>query len=346
VMIVVVDQVFWRPVVVWCQKYKLEEEAEADVPRSWVLSVLRRSDLYLWIVNRLFRRNMPATVITGPLTAGESGSSPHLVHLAGDARGQWAFVRTAARWVVLTLSAAGVGWGARTLIHLLLGLPLRDTRSNQDWLNVALALLASFVRTSAAVFIGAAWALPVGILIGLSPKWSQRLQPVIQVVASFPAPMVFPLVTLLLVVLHVPFTAGCAALMLLGAQWYILFNVIAGATAIPAELKEVAKVYRMGKWVRWRRLYLPCVFPYFVTGLITATGGAWNATIVSEYVQVKDRTFVAFGLGSTISQATAAGNFSLLCAAVVTMAAFVVLINRVFWKRLYRLAEARYSLNA
>jgi NitT/TauT family transport system permease protein len=133
--------------------------------------------------------------------------------------------------------------------------------------------------------------------------------------------------------------------MLLGAQWYILFNVIAGATAIPADLKEVAEVYRMSRRERWTRLYVPCVFPYLVTGLITAAGGAWNATIVSEFVQVKDRTFTAFGLGSTISQATAGGNFPMLCAAVVTMAVFVVMVNRFFWKRLYRLAEARFSLN-
>jgi NitT/TauT family transport system permease protein len=165
------------------------------------------------------------------------------------------------------------------------------------------------------------------------------------VVASFPAPMLFPLVTMLLAALHVPFNVGCVGLMLLGAQWYILFNVIAGATAIPADLKEVGEVYRMSRWQRWARVYLPCVFPYLVTGLITAAGGAWNATIVSEFVQFKDNTFVAFGLGSTISRATAKGNFPLLCAAVVTMAGFVVMVNRFFWKRLYRLAEARYSLN-
>jgi NitT/TauT family transport system permease protein len=133
--------------------------------------------------------------------------------------------------------------------------------------------------------------------------------------------------------------------MLLGAQWYILFNVIAGATAIPGDLKEVAEVYRMSRTDRWTKLYIPCVFPYLVTGLITAAGGAWNATIVSEFVQVKDQTFTAFGLGSTISHATSAGNFHLLCASIVTMAVFVVLVNRFFWKRLYRVAEARFSLN-
>jgi NitT/TauT family transport system permease protein len=226
-------------------------------------------------------------------------------------------------------------------------LPVWERGAGQDdWVHVLLALGASFLRTSAAVALGAAWALPVGILIGRSPKWSQRLQPIIQIVASFPAPMLFPLVTMLLLVLRVPFTAGCVALMLLGAQWYILFNVIAGATAIPADLGEVSSVYRLSRRQRWLRLYLPCVFPYLVTGLVTAAGGAWNATIVSEYVQLKGTNYTAFGLGSTISRATAEGNYSLLAASVVTMACFVVLVNRIFWKRLYRLAEERYSLMA
>jgi NitT/TauT family transport system permease protein len=130
-----------------------------------------------------------------------------------------------------------------------------------------------------------------------------------------------------------------------GAHCYFRVSVIAGASAIPADLKEVSSVYRMGQWERWTRLYIPSVFPYLVTGLITAAGGAWNASIVSEFVQVKDKTYIAFGLGSTISEATSKGNFNLLCAAVVTMALFVVLLNRFFWKRLYALAEARYSLN-
>jgi NitT/TauT family transport system permease protein len=240
----------------------------------------------------------------------------------------------------------GATWGAWTLVRLLVALPLTSSAGDEDWLHVALALLASFARTSSAVMLGAAWALPAGILIGLSPRWSQRLQPVVQVVASFPAPMLVPLVTLALVWLRVPFGVGCVALMLLGAQWYILFNVIAGASAIPADLKEVADAYSMGRWRRWTRLYVPCVLPYLLTGLVTAAGGAWNATIVSEYVQSRGRTYAAFGLGSTISRATAAGDFPLLCASVVTMALFVVLLNRLLWKRLYRFAEARYTLDA
>jgi NitT/TauT family transport system permease protein len=221
----------------------------------------------------------------------------------------------------------------------------QDPASHADWAHVLAALLASFGRTSAAVLLGALWALPAGILIGLSPKWSQRLQPIVQVVASFPSPMIFGLATGFLVYLGIPFTVGCITLMLLGTQWYILFNVIAGAMAIPTELKEVAKVYHTPWWRKWTRIYIPGVFPYLVTGLITAAGGAWNATIISEYVQVKGQTFSAFGLGSLISIATAKGNFPLLAAGIVTMAVSVVIINRLMWRRLYRVAENRYALN-
>jgi NitT/TauT family transport system permease protein len=345
VMIVVVDQLFWRPIVVWCQKYKLEDLSDADKPQSWVLNLLEQSRLFNWVLHRLSRRRRSVAVLAGASDeTGQTGARDGAGMTAG--RANWLKRAAAAgRWIVLAALLVGAVWGGWALIRLLVGLPLHNAVDHEDWVHVLLALGASFVRTSAAVIIGAAWALPAGILIGLSPKWSQRLQPIIQVVASFPAPMLFPLVTILLILLHVPFTAGCIALMLLGAQWYILFNVIAGASAIPSDLKEVAEVYHMGRAQRWLKLYIPCVFPYLVTGLITAAGGAWNATIVSEFVQVKDSTFTAFGLGSTISHATTSGNFSLLCASVVTMAAFVVLVNRFFWKRLYRLAEARYSLN-
>ena len=335
VMIVVVDQLFWRPIVVWCQKYKMEETSEADKPQSWVLGLLQHSRLYSWLATHVRR-----------LHGSASAPARSVVPARPRRPRPWAGgIRLAGRWAVLLVIAVLGLWGAWSLLRLLSELPLRDPVAHEDWLHVITALLASFLRTTVAVALGAAWALPAGILIGLSPKWSQRLQPIIQVVASFPAPMLFPLVTLFLLLLHVPFTAGCVALMLLGAQWYILFNVIAGASSIPGDLKEVASVYRMSRWQTWRRLYLPCVFPYLVTGLVTAAGGAWNATIVSEYVQLKGTTYAAYGLGSTISHATAAGNFPLLCASVLTMALFVVLMNRVLWKRLYRLAEERYSLN-
>ncbi len=316
-MIVLVDQLFWRPIVVWAQRFKMEDTADVDRPQSWVLAVLQRSRLYSRIIELLNRRrrqrHMPPTKLIAVARA--------------PAQLWWLVAALRTAFVLAILAAAG--WGAWAMTHLLMQLPWHSPSSNSDWVHVLLGLGASFARTTAAVLIGAAWALPVGILIGLSPRWSQRLQPVIQAVASFPAPMLFPLVTILLVVLHIPFTIGCVALMLLGAQWYILFNVIAGATAIPADLKEVALVNGMGRRERWTRLYIPCVFPYLVTGLVTAAGGAWNATIVAEYINVKGHVFTAFGLGSTIFSASE-GDFPLLCASILTMAVFVVLINRLF----------------
>ena len=334
-MIVLVDQVLWRPIVVWSQRFKLEEQAEAHPPTSWMLDLLNRSRLFHAVMSAIYKWKRPA----GNGAVAKKGPPPSS---SGAASIMSIFVRA----LFLVALAIVALWGAWALVKMLLELPINAHGTNDDWLGVLLALLASFGRTSAAVIIGAAWTLPVGILIGLSAKWSERLQPVIQVVASFPAPMLFPLVTIAVLFFHIPFTIGCVALMLLGAQWYILFNVIAGASAIPSELREVGRVYRMGRWRMWTRLYLPAVFPYLLTGLVTAAGGAWNATIVSEYVVLKKtHIYQAYGLGSLIYRATDKGNFPLLAAGATTMAVAVVLINRFFWKRLYRLAEERYSLN-
>ena len=352
-MIVIVDQVFWRPIVAWSERFKLEETAEADKPQSWVLELLQQSLLYKWLSERLRRLRRPREAMpdavagndhesAAPLTRAPSRSFSQ-AHPAGQLTKRF---KKAINWIALAALACGAVWGLWRLVHLLVAVPLCD-QTAQDWFHVLLALGASFVRTTASVLIAAAWTLPAGILIGLSPALSQRLQPLVQVVASFPAPMLFPLVTLGLLAVHIPFTVISAVLMLLGAQWYILFNVIAGAMAIPGDLKEVGVVFRSSRFRQWTRLYVPCVFPYFVTGLITAAGGAWNATIVAEYVQVKRDApaFASFGLGSMINQATSTGNYPLLAAGTVTMAVTVVLFNRAFWKRLYRLAEKRYSLN-
>ncbi len=375
-MIVAVDQLFWRPIVTWSERFKMEETAETDKPQSWVLDLLQHSRIYTWIIKALrTRREAKAVAAAVPSSraaalapvavgAGLTGQPPVATdapsgngHLATLAESPTRILKDAfappprfsyrqiAGWLILAALLIGSLLGLWSLCKLLIALPISAPRSHQDWIHVIGALGASLLRTSASIAIGAAWTLPVGILIGLSPKWSQRLQPVVQVVASFPANMLFPVITLFLVLIHFPFTAGCVALMLLGTQWYILFNVIAGAMAIPGDLKEVQTILGTGWVKRWTRLYIPCVFPYLVTGLVTAAGGAWNATIVSEYVKVGDKTYIAFGVGSIISQATDAGNFPLLAAATVSLAVTVVLMNRFFWKRLYRMAEERYTLN-
>jgi NitT/TauT family transport system permease protein len=209
----------------------------------------------------------------------------------------------------------------------------------------------TLARVLAAVAIGTLWTVPVGLWIGRSPRLSHLLQPVVQVAASFPAPMLFPLVV-------VGFQAagirtlewGSILLMLLGTQWYVLFNVIAGAMAIPADLKEAARSYNITGWRYFWVLSLPAIFPYLVTGWVTAAGGAWNASIVSEYITFKipgmDLDLApATGLGSDISTAFDQNNFSQLAASVLVMSALVVTFNRTVWRYLYNLAATKYSLS-
>jgi NitT/TauT family transport system permease protein len=324
VMIVAVDQLVWRPALAWAQKFKLEETEASEEAKSWVLDLLRRSRVIPWTeerAGRLFAVFEPRQ----PVTSLPAAATPTAGRLAGAAVG-----------AVFGLFAL---WGAHHLLMLLLAL------TAADWQLLAGALGLTFLRTYAAVALGALWTLPVGIWIGLSPRRMQLLQPLIQVAAAFPAPMIFPLVTLAVLAAGVRFSWGCTALMLLGSQWYILFNVLAGAGAMPHDLREVAEVCGLERWARWRMLYLPAVFPSLVTGLVTAAGGAWNASIVAEYVRYRGESLIAPGLGSLITTATAAANFPLLAAGVLTMALAIVALNRVVWRRVYRFADERFSLN-
>lgn len=341
-MIVAVDQLVWRPVIAWSQKFKIEETEAATVSESWVLDLLRRSRLVSWLqeaVDALAARpDVPPNA--GPRSQQARPSAPRRPEPSPvEVHCRQPLLLTTAGWTVSLLLAVLTLWGGLHLAGLLSQISLRQ------WLTVARSLGLTFLRTSAAVLIGAAWAVPVGIRIGLSPRLSRLFQPVIQVVAAFPAPMLFPLVTAALLALGVPFSWGCVALMLLGAQWYILFNVIAGAMAIPQDLRETVDIYHLRGVTAWRRLYLPSVFPQLLTGLITAAGGAWNASIVSEYLPYRGRVLVAPGLGSLITRATAAADFPLLAASVLTMALTLAVLNRAVWKRLYRLADMRFSLN-
>jgi len=197
-----------------------------------------------------------------------------------------------------------------------------------------------------ALLIAAAWTIPAGVAIGFSPRLARLAQPVAQIAASVPATALFPVLLLGLIRLGGGIGIASILLMLLGTQWYILFNVIAGALAIPSEFKEVGKVFRFDRVQRWRVIILPGIFPYLVTGLITASGGAWNASIVAEYFHLQGKIFTTQGLGAQISSATDAGRFDLLLLSTIVMAAIVVCINRLVWRRLYRVAENRYRLEA
>ncbi|HUI26372.1 MAG TPA: ABC transporter permease subunit [Candidatus Kryptonia bacterium] len=328
VMIVAVDQLIWRPALAWAQKFKFEETESAEAPTSWALDLLRRSQMVPWMekqAGKLFGLIEPRR----PPAAGQPESAglrkPAAARLLGAAIG--------------TAAIAVTGWGVLHLVELLAVLSLAE------WQHLLVSLSLTFLRTAAALALGALWAVPVGVWIGLAPQRVRTLQPLIQIAAAFPAPMIFPVVTLALITLGINFSWGCVVLMLLGSQWYVLFNVLAGASAMPHDLREAAEIYGISGWARWRTLYLPAIFPNLVTGLITAAGGAWNASIVAEYVRYRGQPLIAPGLGSLITEATAAANFPLLAAGVLTMSLALVTINRTVWRRLYRVADTRFSLN-
>jgi len=328
VMIVAVDQLLWRPLVAWSQRFRAAEVSGEREARSWVLDLVRRSSLLRRL--RLRRRRLAKT------PAPSAAAPPETAPGSDDAGAGFRALLLAVAGAAAALAA---GLGAWKLVRL-----LSSVRAH-DWLVLAAALSATFVRAFGALALSVAWALPVGILVGRSPAWSRRLQPIVQIVASFPAPMLFPLVTGGLLALRVPFSVVAAVLMLLGAQWYVLFNVLAGASAVPPDLVEATDVYGVAGGARWRTLFLPAVFPFLVTGLITAAGGAWNASIVAETLVMNGRTLETFGLGSLITKATREANFPLLAAGVLTMSLALVLINRLVWRRLSRLAETKYALN-
>jgi NitT/TauT family transport system permease protein len=231
-----------------------------------------------------------------------------------------------------------LGWGTIGLVGLLRGV------SASGWAGIAWAAALTLGRVLLAVALGTLWTVPAGLAIGLSPRLSRVLQPVVQVVASFPAPMLFPAAVAALTAVGIGLGWGSVVLMLLGTQWYVLFNVIAGATAIPADLREAAEMYRLTRLQRLRTLYLPAIFPYLVTGWVTAAGGAWNASIVSEYMSFRGEVLAANGLGARISIAAAAADYAALGAAITFMAAMVAVFNRLVWRRLHAVAEERFTL--
>jgi NitT/TauT family transport system permease protein len=324
-MIVALDQFLWRPVVVWAQKFRVEEGGEQPAMSSWFLNWLRRSQILATVgrsVQGLRWEGRPAAA--PPAEGGE------------PAPVSWA---SAVSLLSLVLLLAALAWGAAKLLELLRQVPL------EVWKPVAADAGITLARVLVSTALGTLWALPAGLAIGLSPRLSRVLQPVIQVAAAFPAPMLFPAVIVVLELAGVSLGWGSILLMLLGTQWYILFNVVAGAMAIPADLREAARSYRLAGWQRFRTLYFPAVFPYLVTGWVTATGGAWNTSIVAEFVTFRGQVLSTRGLGAQIQQATEHADYPLLAASTLVMAVVVVTFNRTVWRRLYHLAETRYSLS-
>ena len=247
------------------------------------------------------------------------------------------------QWALRIIAAggmAGILLAVVDALRLLAGLTAADLKA------LVLGALATFIRVFCALLIGATWTVPVGVWIGLNPRLARITEPIAQIAASVPATALFPVVLLMLMRVGGGLGVGSIVLLLLGTQWYVLFNVIAGAMAIPADLKQVAAVFRFGRRESWHLLILPGIFPYLITGLVTAAGGAWNASIVAEYFHFAGRTISTVGLGAAISQATDSGNFRLLLAATILMAAFVVAVNRTIWLPMYGLAERRFKLES
>ena len=323
-MIVLLDQFLWRPVVVWSQKFRVEDTTRSEGISSWFLNWLRDQKLFRRV--RVWKRR-----------SRRKGASKQMQKPKSENVIDPRFGRTIGHVIFLLLILALIFGGWRLVVIL-------SHVSLASWARVFHATSLTLGRVLIATAAGTLWAVPAGLAIGLSSRLSKIFQPIIQVVASFPAPMLFPIVIGLLHAFGVPLGWGSICLMLLGTQWYILFNVIAGAMFIPSDLKEAAEIYRMSVMQRFRHLYLPAVFPYLVTGWVTAAGGAWNASIVSEYVSFKGSTDVAFGIGSEISKAAGDANFPLLAAGIAAMSFVVVLFNRIVWKRCYAIAETRFSL--
>lgn len=335
-IIVLLDQLLWRPLVVWAQKFRLEEDTQQQVVSSWFLDWLRHSQLLALLSRWLKRLRWFHFQKTARRPAPVQGAS---LLLAAEPSPNRATVASRVSLLLLAVLFVLFAWGAWQLVQLLREVSLRT------WAHLVAAAFWTLGRVLLATAIGTLWALPVGIAIGLSPRLSRTLQPVVQIAASFPAPMLFPAAIAILKWANVSLGWGSILLMLLGTQWYILFNVIAGAMAIPADLREAAQSYRITGWQRFRTLYLPAVFPYLITGLVTAAGGAWNASIVAEYVMFKGETLQAYGLGCLISRAAEEANFPVLAASILVMATAVVLFNRMVWRRCYRIAEEKFTLN-
>ncbi|HLX84458.1 MAG TPA: ABC transporter permease subunit [Terriglobales bacterium] len=328
-VIVLIDQFVWRPVIAWAEKFKMEQVESTNAPTSWVLDFLQRSRGVALFRKRAVRplRERMVTYFARRQEVRAQSSSENKTTL-------WL-------WRIVGIFALAVIAYAVVRVFMIL-----TSLHASEYHQLGIGLLATFFRVNLTLLLGALWTIPVGVTIGFNPRLARIAQPLAQIAASVPATALFPVVLLVLIRLGGGLGIGSIVLLLLGTQWYILFNVIAGAMAIPTDLKEAANVFGIRGWERWRKLILPGIFPFLVTGMVTASGGAWNASIVAEYFHFKGQTYSTIGVGALISAATDAKNFDLLLASTIALAAVVVATNRLVWRRLYRLAETRFKLES
>jgi len=322
--ILLYDQLLFRPLVAWADKFRFEESGAEAVPQSWLLDWLRRTGrvqaLGGWTVRQLERTLL---VFRRPFDGTSIRARPRSIPVSRQ-RAWDALLAAAvlfAVWRLVSFVHAEVGW--------------------QEVGHVFVLGCYTLARVLVLIALAALVWLPMGVWIGMNPRWSGRLQAVAQFLAAFPANLLFPVAVLIIVPWHLNPNIWLSPLMVFGTQWYILFNVIAGASSVPTELRYAAQNLGLTGWLKWKRYLLPAVFPSFVTGAITASGGSWNASIVSEYVTWGDTTLQAQGLGSYIAHMTATGDFPRIALGIGVMSVFVMSLNHFVWRRLYRLAEDR-----
>jgi NitT/TauT family transport system permease protein len=332
--ILLIDQLFWRPLVAWAEKFKIEQTGGGDVPTSWVLDLLRRSYLVRALRERLGgvigRSSRLASEAVTDAASTMRRASPAAVRRSLHV-GVW--IAAACGIAVLVADAIGIGRQIRTEL------------TPAQMLGVVWLGFLTLLRVAAMTLFATAIWTPVGVWIGLRPRVARIAQPLAQIAASFPVNMTFPFIVAFFIATRVPMDVGSALLLALGTQWYILFNVIAGAMAIPSDLREAARLFGLRRWRLWKTLIIPAIFPFWVTGAVTATGGAWNASIVAEVATWGDRKLVAHGLGAYIAEVTGKGDQPAIYFSIVVMSLFVVAINRVLWRRMYDLAERRFRLD-
>lgn len=330
VVIVLYDQLIFRPLVAWSEKFKFEMTGAQDIPQSFVLTLIQRSrwlpvvlslPAALWEFSlRLFRR-LPAV----PLSS---------LTLRVTRREQRLFTRLAI--VVLSIGAI--------IATLTLARFVMHEVSIAEIAHVFLLGLITGLRVIVLIALATLLWVPVGVWIGMRPSLAARVQPMVLFLSAFPANLLFPLAVVVIARHHLNVEIWLSPLMILGTQWYILFNVIAGAASIPADLKEAAANLGMGRWQLWRRLVLPAIFPAYITGGLTASGGAWNASVVTEVVNWGSTTLAATGIGAYIAQQTSAGDNPRIALGIAVMSIYVVVLNRAVWNRLYRYAQRHLAL--
>jgi NitT/TauT family transport system permease protein len=325
-VILAYDQLLFRPIVAWADKFRFEQTAAQQRPESWVYDLVRRTRL----IQRLFAPIERA--------AAWRARRPPRKRRRGWRLPPWFAPASDVVWIVLVLFAAGYAlWFVADYAHATLG-----------WGDVLTAIwlgLLTLVRVVVLIALASAIWVPIGVWIGLRPWAAERAQPIAQLLAAFPANVLFPIAVVVIVALRLNPNIWLSPLMVLGTQWYILFNVIAGASAFPTDLREAATLYRLRNTQWWRAVILPGIFPYYVTGALTASGGSWNASIVAEVASWGDTHLKAAGLGAYIAEATEKGDHPRVVLGIVVMSVFVVAFNRSVWRPLYRLAERRFRLS-